>query len=345
MQTKQGSTKTNILIVIIFCLLAVAGVEYFFIKQKTSIITAPAQSNTYGMSQYVDSHGFSFWYPSSLQITPAITEDSISFPGGVSVETLQIGQAGGTSLFVVDSPQSTITDEPMGHASPIPQTEYSYNITSGQWMVTYPEGTDNQGSSATTTADISKITISGLFMLPSGRRFDTTIIPLNTTRFVVITDGGGSSFTGELAKTITLTGATIDPAIQSAALEAEANAYSSGNGTAPGNQTSSIQPAITSLSPTSGKVGTSVTITGSGFTGAGNKIEFGNLGIENNPNYVFSSPDGATITFTVPYSNYLACWANGCEAPAYLTSPGQYKVSVINDNGASNQVLFTVTTQ
>lgn len=75
--------------------------------------------------------------------------------------------------------------------------------------------------------------------------------------------------------------------------------------------------AITSLRPISGPVGTSVTITGSGFTtnGTGNRIKFGNLGSEENPSYNLNSADGKTLVFTVPSSNYFACWFFKGEVP------------------------------
>lgn len=106
-----------------------------------------------------------------------------------------------------------------------------------------------------------------------------------------------------------------------------------------------IKLTITSLQPTSGPVGARVTITGSGFTPTGNKVKFGNLGSQDNPSYSLSSPDGKTLVFTVPSSNYLSCWYStpACKAPAYSTPPGAYGVSVINANGASNEILFTVT--
>jgi hypothetical protein len=178
------------------------------------------------MSRYVDAkYRFSFWYPSVLRITVAAGDDAASFPGGVAVETLQVRPAGGISLYVVNSPQSTITDEPNGHAAPIPQTKYFYDASSQRWMVTYPEGTDGAGSAAPAPADVSKTTIGGLPMLPSGARFDTTIIPLSTTLFVVVQDGGGSEFTNELARTIAAADAHVDAAALSAALRAEALAY------------------------------------------------------------------------------------------------------------------------
>ena len=176
------------------------------------------------MSRYVDAkYRFSFWHPSALRITVAAANDDARFPGGVTVETVQVGSPGGIALYVVNSPQSTITDEPNGHAAPIPQTKYFYDASSQRWMVAYPEGTD--GNAAPAPADVSKTTIGGQPMLPSGARFDTTIIPLSTTQFVVVQDGGGSEFTNELAYTVAAAGAHVDAKTLAAALRAEAIAY------------------------------------------------------------------------------------------------------------------------
>ena len=105
------------------------------------------------------------------------------------------------------------------------------------------------------------------------------------------------------------------------------------------------QPSsITYLSPSSGVVGTQVTLYGTGFTSTGNKIKFGNLGVENSPTYNLNS-NGTSITFTVPTSNYYACWDTipACKIAAQMVAPGVYPVSVINANGTSNAVNFTVT--
>jgi len=206
----------------------IAGIAgYMLFAQKAPTQISPVLSETYGMSQYTDSiYGFSFWYPSALRVTATATDNDVNFPGGIAVETLQVGPVGGTSVVVVNSPTGSITDEPANHASPINQTEYFYDSASGQWMVAFPQGTNGEGSSATTTANVSKTTISGLIMLPSGRRFDTTIIPLSTMRFLVVSDGGGSAFTSQLARTVAQTGASIDPSIQATALQEEEAAYS-----------------------------------------------------------------------------------------------------------------------
>ena len=75
-------------------------------------------------------------------------------------------------------------------------------------------------------------------MLPSGRRFDMSIIPLSTTNFLVVRDGGGSN-AKVLAKTISLVGPSVNPSILAATLQAEANAY--GGSIKSANPTPNIQ--------------------------------------------------------------------------------------------------------
>jgi hypothetical protein len=212
--------RTVVAIAVVICAIA------HFNRTASAQPAATPPAATYSMSQYVDpAYGFSFWYPSALKITAAAASDAESFPGGVVVETLQVGSPGGVAVHVVNSPTGTITDEPNGHAAPHVQTRYFYDAAARKWMVAYPEGRDDGGSTATTAADVSNKTIGGLPMLPSDARFDTTIIPLSPTRFIVVQDGGGSEFTNELARTVAPAAATIDPAARSAALQAEAAAY------------------------------------------------------------------------------------------------------------------------
>jgi hypothetical protein len=188
---------------------------------------APAgAAEAYGMRQYVDAkYHFSFWYPRALQVTATTGRDGRSFPGGVNVKTLAVGEPGGISVSVVVSPKQTITDEPNGHAAPIPQTKYFYDTAADRWMVAFPEGDNALGAAGPRPADVSKKTIGGLLMLPSGARFDATIIPLSTTLFLVVKDGGGSGFTRELTQTVAAASARISAAALSAALKAEAGAY------------------------------------------------------------------------------------------------------------------------
>jgi hypothetical protein len=188
-------------------------------------LAAASAAQTYGMKQFVDkNYGFSFWYPGTLKVTVTASNDTASFPGGTLVETLQVGDSGGVVLHVVNSPQGTITDEPNGHAAPIPQTELFMDAAMQMWMLRYPEG-DSAGKPVEPKAiDPSKKTIGGLPMVATGARFDTTIIPLSTTRFVVVQDGGGAGFTAELAATVAAANAKVSPAVEAKALQVEAAA-------------------------------------------------------------------------------------------------------------------------
>ena len=215
---------TGIVRIVAFVVVAMAAVAPTVLVRAADVELDPTIHHR--MSRYVDAKDrFSFWYPAALRIAVTVANDDASFPGGVAVETVQVGSPGDISLHVVNSPRSTITDEPNGHAAPIPQTKYFYDAASQRWMVTYPEGTDGGGSAAPAPADVSKTTIGGQPMLPSGARFDTTIIPLSTTQFVVVQDGGGSEFTNQLARTVAAAGARVEAAALSAALRAEALGY------------------------------------------------------------------------------------------------------------------------
>jgi hypothetical protein len=209
-----------------FARIFIAGVVLIATALLIRTASSPAAADeTFGMRQYVDArYRFSFWYPRALQVTATIGQDKRSFPGGTNVKTLAVGEPGGISISVVVSPQQTITDEPNGHAAPIAQTKYFYDAAQDRWMVAFPEGDGPFGGGGPRPADVSQKTIGGLPMLPSGARFDATIIPLSTTLFLVVKDGGGSGFTVQLAKTVAPAGARVSPAALSDALKAEAAA-------------------------------------------------------------------------------------------------------------------------
>jgi hypothetical protein len=101
---------------------------------------------------------------------------------------------------------------------------------------------------------------------------------------------------------------------------------------------------VAALSPMSGSVGTDVTVTGYGFTPSNNTIRFG-AGYINGLN----SADGATLHFTVPEGQNLCPptdthWRAVAPCPgAYpRVTPGSYPISVLNANGTSNSLPFTV---
>src|SRR3972149_2211773 len=104
---------------------------------------------------------------------------------------------------------------------------------------------------------------------------------------------------------------------------------------------------IETLSPSSGTVGTEVTVIGSGFT----KIENAVLFIPQNgmPGFIsdLKSRDGKTLKFTVPEGlNLCAPQAEEKGIPCPLVYPkvgaGEYEVRVQNSAGESNAAAFSV---
>jgi hypothetical protein len=110
-----------------------------------------------------------------------------------------------------------------------------------------------------------------------------------------------------------------------------ATVYVNGTGT-----TGSVY--LTSLSPTSGPVGTTITIQGSGFDPYNNTVHFGTGGMAN-----VSSQNGI-IRFTVP--SYLSPCSLGtsgvCALYAQQVTPGSYAIYVTSPSGTSNTLTFQV---
>lgn len=97
--------------------------------------------------------------------------------------------------------------------------------------------------------------------------------------------------------------------------------------------------SLSSLSPTFGRVGTQVVITGGGFNALDNTVHFGVGGTLHVPSF----NGGTTIYYTIPYA-VSACDLIGasCAAPTSQVTPGSYSISVSNANGTSNTMSFQV---
>lgn len=97
---------------------------------------------------------------------------------------------------------------------------------------------------------------------------------------------------------------------------------------------------LSSLSPSSGPIGTVVLLQGFGFTETSNTIHFGWGGQKD----LKSSNDGTQIFYTVP-GGTGPCDLIGpaCKAPTRIVMPGQYPIYVTNARGRSNTLTFKVT--
>jgi peptidoglycan hydrolase-like protein with peptidoglycan-binding domain len=128
---------------------------------------------------------------------------------------------------------------------------------------------------------------------------------------------------------------------------------SCGSTTPPITTTSPV--TLYSINPTSGATGSTINITGFGFTGSNTILFNGNVAAQNIPITssiaiactTSSSCHGGinqTITTSVPTALSPNCPAgSACPMYALLVTPGQYSVTVQNTNGTSNAIPFTVT--
>jgi len=109
-----------------------------------------------------------------------------------------------------------------------------------------------------------------------------------------------------------------------------------------GGGTTAAAPTI-SISPSSGPVGTIVTISGTGFDSISNNFSFSASSPLPNAsaNIITSSSDGRTTSFTIPST--LTQSSEAYADRTVPTVPGQYSIGLSNKNGKSNVVSFTVT--
>ncbi|MEN9605072.1 MAG: hypothetical protein RJB39_757 [Candidatus Parcubacteria bacterium] len=105
---------------------------------------------------------------------------------------------------------------------------------------------------------------------------------------------------------------------------------------------SSMTPVITGISPASARIGATTTITVTNLTATNNVVLFdGNIGTTQ------TTVNGNVLTFVVPSQISLMCAVLGTCASASQqpVTARTYNVSVLNTNGTSNAVSFTVSAQ
>ena len=98
-------------------------------------------------------------------------------------------------------------------------------------------------------------------------------------------------------------------------------------------------PTITALFPSSGPIGTLVTISGTGFS-AKNDVKFRNDDVSFTANSPVKSENGINMQFHVN-----SCPSYEPRCPAFFVPPGIYDVTVVNDGGTSNGATFVLTSR
>ena len=250
--------------------------------------------------------------PAAQAAAPTITSfNPTSGPVGTSVQINGTGFQDGTDVSAVTfngvAATFSINSDILITAT-VPSGASDGNIE-----VTDSEGTAVSPSNFDVTAPLPTITS----LNPTSGPVGTSVVITGTgfTGATAVTFGGvtATSFTVNLDTQITATvptGATTGPI-----------AVTTPGGTATSSTNFMVQPRITSFSPTSGPVGTSVVITGTGFTGA-SAMTF------NAVSAVFTVNSPTQITATVPL--------NATTGPIRVTTPGGTATSSTN---------FTVTGQ
>ena len=185
-----------------------------------------------GMSQYTDADfGFSFWYPSSWTVSSNIN-DSNYVSGETIVKTLVLhSQPNSTDITIVEvvSSDKTITDlnSGAGAVSGFP-VKYYFDSNQHVWMTVMPQGTPSGRDGGPSLADTSNDTMGGLHMFPGLTRFDTYMIPLSASNFVVLSDTGEYA-AQMLAKTIVAADPSVATPVSTAqqvqTIQAEVSAY------------------------------------------------------------------------------------------------------------------------
>lgn len=108
-------------------------------------------------------------------------------------------------------------------------------------------------------------------------------------------------------------------------------------------QGSALAPKIFSVTPSEARVGTQISLLGTGFT-SDNTIRFGTSEVLHVPSY----NDGTLLYFTIPTENITRCGYDSsvrCYGAASQTLSGSYQIYVLNANGQSDPKTVTVTSQ
>ena len=287
----------------------------------TITVTAPAGTATSGTAFTVTAAAptISGFTPTSGPVGTGVTVTGTGFTGASSVA---FGGTAATSFTVVSDTQVTAA-VPAG-------------ATTGAVTLTTPSGTATGGTFTVTAA---APTISGF--TPASGPVGTSVIITGTN----LTGATAVAFNGTGATSFTVNSATQITATVAVGTTSGAITVTTPGGTATSGTPFTVTapaPTITGFTPASGPVGTSVTLTGTGFTGA-TAVSFGGTAATsftvNSPTQITATvPTGATtgtITVTTPGgtgtsgTSFTVTTASGPTVTGFTPNHGATGASVV----------------
>ena len=275
-----------------------------------------AATLTVGVGNVAETPTISGFTPASGPVGTVVTLTGTNFQG-----------AGAASVAFNGTPATTLS---VASATSLTATVPT-GATTGLISVTNADGT---ATSATTFT----VSVAG-GPAPTVTSFSPTAAPIGGA--VTIT---GTNFTGATAVTFNGTAATftvnsatsISTTVPVGATTGRIRVTNAG-GTAQSSLNFKVQPVITNLTPTSGTPGNTVTITGTGFTGA-TRVRFGSL------QTTYTVVSSTTITATVPtgvITSFIYVTTPGGQATSPSTFvPGPILTSFLPSQGAPGSVIL-----
>jgi hypothetical protein len=339
-------------------------------RGTSNALSLSIAGNTYNYNQYCNTNQYQFWIPNCNLYTYSSVSLSHLTPNWTSVgTTVTVTGSGfstyGNTVYFGTHPLTNISS-PNGTSltftvpSFITTVYGSQNVTPGDYPVRVVNA--NGGQSNTLTLSITQqntmnptiSSVSGPSSLTVGALGTWTLVvnaPFGSFVTASVNWGDGyplasapQTLYGAGAQTITFTHSYASAGnytITFTVTTPSGSKTSSATVSVSNSGSSSNTLSLSSVVPLQGKVGTSVTLTGTGFTSSDNMIHFGVGGSRN----VSSYNNGTTMTFVVPsYVSPCDLIQSGyvCGAPVSPVTPGVYPIYVTNSAGATTVYNFTV---